>query len=486
MLHKKDRAASDLADKDENLDEAKTSQDTAADETDEQGAEQSEPRQLSRTAIESRRHAGVAALVVILMIASMVALLLPAWSIPAGCDLGGANVVTLTASDLGDTSIDDVLTQLKTRADALEEHDIQLSKAGDDSIELRVPKGYDAESVADALTRVGHLEIARLDSVSDADALQKIQAGADNVTLEPGTYEAFATSDNVRDASVTAQSYYGMTYYAVTLTLDADGTSALADVTGDLADGSGQVVVLVDGVVVATPSVSSKIENGKMNVAGGFTESQAYAYAAAFKSGELPCGLSQTEPAEVAPRAGGEFVYVAWAAALLLAAIACAIAIRKFGRAGRVAFELPVLSTIISLGILTILARFDLVVLGRAELIGIGAMELAGVIVAFNLARSYAQGRSKGLSVRKSCQQAEQLVLRRSLVAALAVLVVFVVLAILSPGFNRELDCAVCCGSAAILVTYGLYASASLAIATAADAEVPASDSADAASEAGE
>ncbi len=68
-------------------------------------------------------------------------------------------------------------------------------------------------------SRTGHLELARLDTVSDADALQKIQNNAENVTLEPGTYDAFATSDNVRDASVTAQSYYGMTYYAVTLTL---------------------------------------------------------------------------------------------------------------------------------------------------------------------------------------------------------------------------------------------------------------------------
>ncbi len=57
-----------------------------------------------------------------------------------------------------------------------------------------MPKGYDANAVADALTRTGHLELARLDTVSDADALQKIQNNAENVTLEPGTYDAFATS----------------------------------------------------------------------------------------------------------------------------------------------------------------------------------------------------------------------------------------------------------------------------------------------------
>ncbi len=139
-------------------------------------------------------------------------------------------------------------------------------------------------------------------------------------------------------------------------------------------------------------------------------------------------------------------------------------------------------ATIVALGILTILARFDLVVLGRAELVGIAAMEVADIIVAFLLGRAYVQGRAQGLSVRaKSCQQAEQLVLRRSLAVATAVIVVFIGLAVLRDGFARELACAVCCGAAGMLVTYGLYGSASLAIATAADAEQTADEQASAA-----
>ncbi len=59
-----------------------------------------------------------------------------------------------------------------------------------------------------------------------------------------------------------------------------------------------------------------------MNVAGGFTEDQAYAYAAAFKSGELPCTLSQTEPAEVEGLVGDdavESVILIWGAVLVAA-----------------------------------------------------------------------------------------------------------------------------------------------------------------------
>lgn len=480
MLHKKDKKADEPTLAAENApanDAAEKGGDPA--EKDDRKAREAKP--LSRTTIEGRRHVGVGVLVLLLAVASIVAMILPAWGIPLGCDLGGANAVTLTASDLGDASIDDVLAKLKIRAGALDQHDVQLSKSGDDAIELRVPKGYDANAVADALTRTGHLELARLDTVSDADTLQKIQNNAKNVTLEPGTYDAFATSDNVRDASVTAQSYYGMTYYAVTLTLDSDGTSALASVTNELSGSSGRIAVIVDGAIVATPSVSSKIENGKMNVAGGFTEDQAYAYAAAFKSGELPCTLSQTEPEQVSGPVGGdavESVTLIWGAVLV---IAWACALRPCRRAARVVCELPVVATIVSLGILTIAARFDLVVLGRAEIAGIAAMEVADIIVAFLLGRAYVQGRAQGLSVRKSCQQAEQLVLRRSLVVATAVIVVFIGLAVLRDGFARELACAVCCGAAGMLVTYGLYGSASLAIATAADAEQTADEQASAA-----
>lgn len=494
MLHKKDEKVDEPVLADGNASAVKDEKGAERDaENEEKAAKKDgkarEAKPLSRTAIESRRHVGAGVLLFLLAIASIVAVLLPSWGIPLGCDLGGANAVTLTADDLGDASIDDLLAKLKLRADALEQHDLQLSKAGDDAVELRVPKDYDANAVADALTRVGHLELARLDSISDADALQKIQNNAENVTLEPGTYEAFATSDNVRDASVATQSYYGMTYYAVTLTLDADGTSALASVTDELSSSSGQIAVIVDGTVVATPSVSSKIENGKMNVAGGFTEDQAYAYAAAFKSGELPCTLSQNEPAEVEGLVGGdavESVTLLWGAILVIAAIAWACSIRPCKRAARVVAELPAVSAVLSLGILTILARFDLVVLGRAELVGIFAMELAGIIAAVLMARAYVQGRSKGLSVRKSCQQAEQVALHRSLAAALAVIVVFVVLAVVRGGFARELACGVCCGAAGLLVTYAIYGPASLAISTAEDAEQTADEQLGATSRDGE
>ena len=259
----------------------------------------------ARISAEKKRLAGPIALTAVLLAASLVALFLPVWGIPLGVDLAGGNAVTLTATDYADgTGAADVLTVLRRRVDALEQHDVQVSQTGDDTFELRVPSNYDAASVADALTRGGALELVRVDSISDADVLQKLQNNASNIELEQGSYDAFVTSDEVKGASVVSQNYYGMTYYGISVSLDASGASALSDATEDLSqDGaSGQIAVVMDGTIIASPSVSKKIEGGKINISGGFTEDQAYAYASAIAGGQLRCSLSQAEPAKVGAR----------------------------------------------------------------------------------------------------------------------------------------------------------------------------------------
>lgn len=431
-----------------------------------------EKRAANRRRQASRRHAGAIWLTTLLAIASFVAILLPSWSIPAGCDLGGANVVTLAASDYEDNvDASAVLAALRNRADSLEQHDLQVSQAGDDTFELRVPAGYDASSVADALTQGGSLELVRVDSISDADVLQKLQQGASNVELEEGTYEPFVTSDEVTGAGVVSQSYYGTTYYGISVSLNSDGASSLADVTDELtADGaSGQIAVLLDGVVIAEPSVSSKIEGGKINISGGFTEDQAYAYAAAVKNGPLGCSLSQSEPESVGSAFGDASVYVPWAVAVVVEVAFGLVATRAFGRAGATVFDLPVLTVVLGLGILTILARFDLVVLGRMELVGLLASELAAIACAWRLAARYRGERVAGASVRKAQQQACGPEMRHLLVVTVVVLAACIVAAVVVPGRARELSCALASGIAALLVVLVTYAPASLDINSADD-----------------
>lgn len=431
----------------------------------------------SRTAQERSRHSGVMFATLALTILALVGLLLPAWGIPLGCDLGGASVVTLTASDYEDgTTAADALAVLKNRAALLSERDIQVAQTGDDTFELRVPAGYDASSVASALTRKGHLEFARLDSVSDADALQQLQAGASGVTLDEGTYEPFLTSDEVKGATVVSQSYYGMTYYALSVSLNSDGASALASTTEDLASSSGQIAVLLDGAVIAEPSVKNKIEGSKISISGGYTEDQATAYAAALSGGELPCSLSQTEPVSVGARARGHARELAAVAAIALAIVAGAVASAKLGRAGFLAAKLSVVVVAITLGVLTVLYRFELVILGRAELLGLATTEVISIICGVRMAARYRAARNEGSSVRKSQQQATGPELALLAKAAVAVLALSVVTAFFAHGFARELAVTLAAGVVSLLVALGLFAPAVLCIRTAADVFETAND----------
>lgn len=424
----------------------------------------------SRTAQERSRHSGVLFATLALVILALVGLLLPAWGIPLGCDLGGASVVTLTASDYEDgTTAADALAVLKNRAALLSEHDVQVTQTGDDTFELRVPAGYDASSVASALTRKGHLEFARLDSVSDADALQQLQAGASGVTLDEGTYEPFLTSDEVKGATVVSQSYYGMTYYALSVSLDSDGAAALASTTEDLASSSGQIAVLLDGAVIAEPSVKNKIEGSKISISGGYTEDQATAYAAALSGGELPCSLSQTEPVSVGARARGHASELAAVAAIVLAIVAGAVASAKLGRAGFLAAKLSVVVVAITLGVLTILYRFELVILGRAELLGLATTEVISIICGVRMAARYRTARNEGSSVRKSQQQATGTELALLVKAAVVVLAFSVATAFFAQGFARELAVTLAAGTASLLVALGLFAPAAICVRTAAD-----------------
>lgn len=424
----------------------------------------------SRTAQERSRHSGVLFATLALAILALVGLFLPAWGIPLGCDLGGASVVTLTASDYEDgTTAADALAVLKNRAALLSECDIQVTQTGDDTFELRVPAGYDASSVASALTRKGHLEFARLDSVSDADALQQLQAGASGVTLDEGTYEPFLTSDEVKGATVVSQSYYGMTYYALSVSLDSDGASALASTTEDLASSSGQIAVLLDGTVIAEPSVKNKIEGSKISISGGYTEDQATAYAAALSGGELPCSLSQTEPVSTAARARGHARELAAVAAIALAIVAGAVASAKLGRAGFLAAKLSVVVVAITLGVLTVLYRFELVILGRAELLGLATTEVISIICGVRMAARYRAARNEGASVRKSQQQATGPELALLVKAAVVVLAFSIATAFFAHGFARELAVTLAAGVASLLVALGLFAPAALCVRTAAD-----------------
>lgn len=216
--------------------------------------------------------------------------------ISRGFDVQGGVNVTLAATrpDGGEPSTEDMSTTasiVESRVDALGVPGVVVRKEAN-SITLQVPGSVDASSVVEGVSRVGNLELVRLDDISDAEALSKIMAGGSSVDLEAGDYTAFLDGSSVTRAEVARAN--GADNYAVDVTFDSEGAQNFSDVTAELAGSSGRIVV-VDGVVRSAPAVQSRIDGGAVSISGGFTEVEAKALKASLDFGSLPVELSETK-----------------------------------------------------------------------------------------------------------------------------------------------------------------------------------------------
>ena len=223
--------------------------------------------------------------------------------ISQGFDVQGGVNVTLAATkpDGSKPTTEDMSSTasiVESRVDALGVPGVVVRKEAD-SIVLQVPGSVDASSVVEDVSRVGHLELVRIDDIGDAEALSKIMAGGSGVELEAGSYTAFLDGSSVTRAEVARAN--GADGYAVDVTFDSEGAQKLSDVTAELAASSGRIAVVVDGVVRSAPAVQSRIEGGAVSISGGFTEGEAKALKASLDFGSLPVELAE---AKAAPAAG--------------------------------------------------------------------------------------------------------------------------------------------------------------------------------------
>lgn len=449
--------------------------------TDAKGRKEKAPK--GRVATELGVQAGTLVCALILAVLGVVALVAPDWGIPLGTLLGGGNQVTLTAlaTDGSEPSADDVASAASTlqkRADTLYQMGVSVEKQSDSEIVIKVPSAYDASAVASSISGVGKVELVRVDTISDADALAQIEAGTTDVALAEGSYEAFATNDNITDASVVSStsSYYttsgtSTTVWGVGFSLDSATTKTLEEVTDELKDSYGRIAVVVDGVAVTAPQISSKLEGGQVTVSGSFTQDEAYGLASEFKTGAISVSLVAAEPTELKSAFDGNGLVVTVAAYVLAAIVAGIVCARLFGRTGWLAAPALLVQLALELGIMAVLARFDLVIAGNWELGGLLVCAIISLVTSVRVASTYHKSHEGGSSVRKAQQDACDAAFADLVKVEIAIVVVFICCAIWFDGHLRELSCALAAGFAADLVCVPLVKVPLLKVLSAGDAE---------------
>ncbi|MBO7674846.1 MAG: hypothetical protein J6S63_07530 [Atopobiaceae bacterium] len=282
---------------------------------------------------------------------------------------GTAVDITVKAEDGSAPSSDVLNNAANTIRDrlaktGLSEYDVKTS--GEDTITVSVPWNTDASSIVRTVGGAGKLEFARFDEISDADALVKINAGTTDVALKDGSYTSFMDRSAVESASVTN---LGNDYYAITITFNDEGKQTFADVTKELAEDSGRIALLVDGVVITAPSVSEEISEGQVSVSG-FTELEANAIKAVLDTGSLPIKVTFGDAQQTDALLGKQMLWGLLIGAAVLIVVATVVAATRFGKLALLVGGSLVVYSLLMLGLMALGSRSNMFILTMPGVVG--------------------------------------------------------------------------------------------------------------------
>lgn len=294
----------------------------------------------------------------VLLVASVLLALPPAEVLGWGVDFAGGTSYSYALADgAADTAA--TAAAVRSRLSALGVRGARVSSG--EGVTVEVPAGQDAADAVAVATRPGRVELVRLDAISDADALARVQAGASGVVLAEGSYEAFLDNSSIASIDPVRLSA-SSDLYGIQIAFTSEGAEAFAEVTSELAPVGGQVAVVFDGTVVAAPGVSDPIADGVVTVSAGLSLTDAAGMQAAVRTGVLPAELGEGTAAPLAPAVSGTGLLRALVVAGVAALAALVALLATMRLLGLVAYAGLVSVAVLEVGGLAALSRAGLFV----------------------------------------------------------------------------------------------------------------------------
>jgi preprotein translocase subunit SecD/SecD/SecF fusion protein len=332
--------------------------------------------QRGRKGVKGRGYQFTLLALVVLLAICAVGFFPPAERITQGLDIRGGVSVILTATKTDGTAptAEDMATAtaiVQNRVNALGAAETSVQQQGTNSILVQIPGATDADSAIQTIGQTGHLEFVRLDAIGDADALAKLNAGAEQVELKKGTYKPFMDGSHIVSSAVAQASTSATGAYAVNVSLDGEGSKLFADVTGELAPTKGRIAIVLDGVVNSAPAVQSVISDGNVSLTGNFSLEEAKALKTVLDSGSLPVTLSYSESRVVGPTLGQDSLRQGVAAIAVGALIVIAYLFFFYQGLGLLTMGSLAVFGILYLGLLALLSRMGAFALTLPGLAGV-------------------------------------------------------------------------------------------------------------------
>jgi len=228
-----------------------------------------------------------------------------------GLDLRGGLQVVLEADLPEGTSItaDQMETArliLENRTNALGVNESVLQVAGSNRIVGEFPGVSDPDQVKATLGQTGRLEFVDFGStpIAEGTTIQTDVDGgtpSDLATADPATaiYHTVMTGEKIETAMVSTNQ---LGQYSIDFTLTSEGATIFGDHTSANVDK--YLGIVLDKVVISSPSIGSAITSGSGQITGSFTSETANALAIQLRYGSLPIPFKVVESRVVGPTLG--------------------------------------------------------------------------------------------------------------------------------------------------------------------------------------
>lgn len=358
-------------------------------------ATQTKKRKKKSGGSTERRNIWLLILTTILILASVYVFTPPSQRINQGLDIqGGLSVVlTATSNDGNPVTKEEMEASraiIESRVNSLGASEAAVQLQGDNQILVQIPGATDTKAALETIGKTGKLEFARLDSFTDEAVRKRIDTGdygktamvtdefgnqfpskkKSSLKVQPGTYKALITGENITNVSVDRASETG-TDYAVNVRLNGEGTAAFAKATRELAPTKGKIVIVLDGEVQSAPAVQSVIDGGRVSITGGYTLAGANGLRTVLESGSLPVSFQYSQSQIVGPTLGQG----ALAAGVLVAGLGLLLVMLYllffYRGLGLITAGAMVVFAVFYLGILATLSHFGLFSLSLSGVAGI-------------------------------------------------------------------------------------------------------------------
>lgn len=340
----------------------------------------------------TRRNVWLLIATTLLVVVSIALFIPPQDRINLGLDIRGGLSVVMTAESSQNQEMDagameDARSIIESRVNALGASEATVQIQGTNQILVQIPGVEDSSEALNTIGTTGQLVFTRLDSISDQNIVNQIKQGSYGqsatiqddygnsfpseknveVVVPEGTYDVLLTGDNINKVSVGRESETSPNY-AVNLELDAQGSTAFAQATKDLATDHGEIVIILDNKVQSAPAVQSEIADGRVAITGNYSADEAKAFKAVLESGSLPINFEISQSQVVGPTLG---IDALWAGLLvvIIGLICVMIYLLVFYKG----------LGIITAGAMVVFAALYLGILAALSIFGLFSLSLAGV-----------------------------------------------------------------------------------------------------------